>query len=89
MYVVCMRGMFFLPLTTYAPSSVGSYFFLFVIVLMVIYTLRAKAEKESHYWLNEEKHVDEKPKIKMQELACCYTTFYDSTDPSLGSSVSS
>ena len=56
-------------------------FFLFVIVLMVIYTHRAKAEKESHNWLNEENHVDEKPKIKMQELACCHTTFYDSTDP--------
>ena len=56
-------------------------FFLFVIVLMVIYTHRAKAEKESHNWLNEENHVDEKPKIKMQELACCHTTFYGSTDP--------
>ena len=55
--------------------------FLLVIVLMVIYTHRAKAEKESLNWLNEENHVDEKPKIKMQELACCHTTFYDSTDP--------
>ena len=56
-------------------------FFLFVIVLMVIYTHKAKAEKESHNWHTDEKHIHEKPKIKMQELACCHTTFYDSTDP--------
>ena len=57
--------------------------FLFVIVLMVIYThkAKAKAKKESHNWHTDENHVDEKPKIKMQELACCHTTFYDSTDP--------
>ena len=56
-------------------------FFLFVIVLMVIYTHKAKAEKESHNWLNEDNLVDEKLIIKMQELACCHTTFYDPTDP--------
>ena len=56
-------------------------YFLFFIVLVIIYTYRTKAEIESHNWYTDEKHVDEKLKNKMQELACCHTTFYDSTDP--------
>lgn len=56
-------------------------YFLFVIVYVVISTYRTKAEIESHNWNTDEKNVDEKLKSMMQELACCHTTFYDSTDP--------
>lgn len=56
-------------------------FFLCVIIFMVIYTHRAKAEKDSHIWHAETEHVDEKSKSRMQYLVCCPSTFYDSTEP--------
>lgn len=55
--------------------------FLCVIIFMVIFTHRAKAEKDSHIWHAETEHVDEKSKSRMQDLVCCPSTFYDSTDP--------
>ena len=56
-------------------------FFLCVIILMAIFTHWAKAEKDSHIWNAETEHVDEQLKSKMQDLVCCPSTFYDSTDP--------
>ena len=56
-------------------------FFICVIILMVIYTYRAKAEKELHIWHVETENVDEKLKRSMQDLVCCPSTFYDSSDP--------
>lgn len=57
------------------------FFFILVIVYVVITIYRDKAEKESHDWHTEDYHVEEQVISKMQELACCHTTFYDSTDP--------
>ena len=48
---------------------------------MVFYVHSVKAEKDSHNWHNESEPVDEKLKSRMQDLACCPTVFYDSTDP--------
>lgn len=56
-------------------------FFILVIVYVIITIYRDKAEKESHDWHTEDYHVEEQVISKMQELACCHTTFYDSTDP--------
>lgn len=56
-------------------------YFLVAIVLVVYMTYTERAEKESHDWNTEDHLVDEELKSKMQELACCHTTFYDSTDP--------
>ncbi|MBO7577687.1 MAG: DUF4253 domain-containing protein [Prevotella sp.] len=57
------------------------FLFILVIVYVVITIYRDKAEKESHDWHTEDYHVEEQVIRKMQELACCHTTFYDSTDP--------
>ena len=56
-------------------------YFLCVIIFMVIFTHRAKADKESHIWNAETEYVDEKLKSWMQDLVCCPSTFYDSDDP--------
>ena len=56
-------------------------FFLCVIILMVIFTHRAKAEKDAHNWLSETDNIDEKLKKRMQDLACCPSTLYDSSEP--------
>ena len=57
-------------------------YFLCVIIFMVIFTHRAKADKDSHIWNAETGYVDEKLKSRMQDLVCCTSTFYDSDDPS-------
>ena len=56
-------------------------YFLSAIVIVAIFVYRDKVETDSHNWNAETEHVDEKLKSRMQELACCHTTFYDSCDP--------
>ena len=56
-------------------------FFGLVILSLVFYVHSVKAEKDSHNWHTESEPIDEKLKSRMQELACCHTVFYYSTDP--------
>ena len=46
---------------------------------MVIFTHRAKVEKDSHIWNAETEHVDKQLKSRMQDLVCCPSTFYGPT----------
>ena len=69
----------------YSTESMSTTFWIIVyflvIIAFVVINSRTKAEIESHNWNTDDHPVDEELKSKVQELACCHNTFYDSTDP--------
>lgn len=58
--------------------------FIFCAILFMVYFVHSvRAENHSHNWNSEKEKVDDNLKRKIQEQACCPTTFYDSCDPAI------
>ena len=60
------------------------YIFLFCVPLFLVLSIYvARTDKDSHNWSTDTGQVDDSLKNRMQELACCPTTFYDSCEPTI------
>lgn len=60
------------------------YIFLFCVPLFLVLSIYiSRTNTDSHDWSTETEKVDDSLKNRMQELACCPTTFYDSCEPTI------